>query len=250
MGTITCVVNADLTLTFTSISGTNPSNTWARFEEASFKIAGGGTFSLAFTPPFSDFQFDTSTPILWGTGGQPSWIQISGTPTATALTLTASSSQTDVSHTFTIQNSTTGGQPIQVTVTSAGGSGGAGGTIEVYLGDDATALIGPLPAGALATGKEVRFGFRDAGEQEIVLSPGEDVQITGLTWKPSQPDFVDPTSSNGQSFILIDNVVGNPPERRFATFTIGTNHGSVDPTIITNPDESGPLTIQRARNAA
>src|SRR5262245_65551126 len=131
MGMIHCLADgANGLLTFTSISGTNPSNTWARFKNATFTIAGGGTFALELTTPFSNFRFNPSASIDWGTGGQPSFIQIQTSPAATptALTLLADSSQA-ATKTFTVLNTTSGGESIVITITSAGGSGGAGGTI-------------------------------------------------------------------------------------------------------------------------
>lgn len=238
MGTIVCTANGNEgVLTFESISGAASSSTWVAFDGTSFEISGGGTFTFILTveTDFSDFRFDPSSPIDWA-GGQPTWIQISGTTTPTSLTLTAASTTAGTSI-FTIRNAAHEERPIGVVLTSTGGSGGAGETVYAYMQSEQKVLIGPLPAGAQATGRDVTFGFRDAGGNEILLVPAEGTELLGLTWNPSQPDFITWRETDGQISILINNEGGNSVH---AEFSIQTNFGSIDPTIVTNPDEGGP----------
>lgn len=239
MGTIICTASGNEgVLTFESISGATSSSTWAQFDGVSFEISGGGTFTFFLTvkTDFSDFRFDTSIPIDWA-GGQPAWIQISGAPTPTSLTLTAASTAA-VTSIFTIRNAAHQDRPIGVVLASTGGSGGAGGTVYAYMESHQKVLIGPLPAGAQATGRDVTFGFRDVGGNEILLIPAEGTELLGLTWNPSQPDFITWSETEGQISILINNEDPSNPVQ--AEFMIQTNFGLIDPTIVTNPDESGP----------
>lgn len=235
MGTIACTVNGlSKTLTVNSISGMDVRATWARFQGAFFEISGGGSFQLAFTAPYSTFQFDPHDPIDWGSNGQPSWIAIQPGTTAAALTLQADSSRTGTS-VFTIRNAD--GESIEITLQSAGGSGGNGGTVAVYLQDHREALVGEMPAGALAGGRQMVFGLRDAGEQEIFLSPGEDTVIRGLVWHPALPDYIQVAQTADQITISVDNTGS---DRQEAVFAIHTDDGTLDPTVVTNPDESAP----------
>jgi len=238
MGTINCTVNADTTLTINSISGMNASNTWARLHVVVFEISGGGTFDLAFSvvTQFSSFRFDPADPINWITS-QPSWIQISGTPTATALTLQAESSQADVSSSFRIRNATTGGNQIEIVVKSLGGSGGTGGTLSAYVESDQSMLIGQLPPGAVATGTDVTFGIKDEGVSNIFLLPGETGFIQGIDWPDSEPGFVSVTENSSLLSLMIDNASTSASS---SEFLIETPVGRIDPTIVMNPDENAP----------
>lgn len=238
MGTIACVVNGpSRTITVNSISGMNPQNTWARFEGPFFEIAGGGIFHLVFTAPYSEFEFFTSDPIDWGPNGKPDWIEIQEGTTAQTLTLLADSSHEE-SRDFTIRDAG-GGDPIVITLKSAGGSGGNGGTIGIYLQDDRTALIGPLPEGMLAAGRQLAFGFRDSGVQQVFFMPGTDTVIQGLVWSAAMPDYIQMTQTAGQATISVYNP-GPAQGRLHASFSIQTTDGTIDPTIVTNPDESAP----------
>ncbi|MFL6199566.1 MAG: hypothetical protein ACJ76J_10340 [Thermoanaerobaculia bacterium] len=239
MGTIICTVSGNEgTLTFESISEATSSSTWAEFDGVGFEISGGGTFTFILTvkTDFSDFRFDTSIPIDW-TGGQPTWIQISGTTTPTSLTLTAESTAA-ITSIFTIRNATHADRPVGVVLASTGGSGGAGGTVYAYMQSQQKVLIGPLPAGAQAAGRDVTFGFRDVGGNEILLMPAEGTELLGLTFDPSQPDFITWSETGGRITILINNE--DPSNPVHAEFMIQTNFGLIDPTIVTNPDENGP----------
>ena len=238
MGTINCTVNADTTLTINSISGMNASNTWARLHNIVFEISGGGTFELAFSvvEQFSTFQFDPSDPIDWITS-QPSWIQISSTATPTELRLQAESSQANASSSFRIRNAATGGQQIEITVKSMGGSGGTGGTLSAYVESDQSMLIGQLPPGAVVTGMNVFFGIKDEGVNNIFLLSGETGFIQGIDWPNSQPGFVSVTETSSQLNLAIDNAGTSPSS---SEFLIETPVGEIDPTIVTNPDENAP----------
>lgn len=238
MGTIACTVDgSNKKLTFHSITGFNPSTTWVRFKGAFFEISGGGSFVFELTTPDSSFRIDTSGPVDWN-GSQPSWITIQQQfTTATLLRLQADTGANDTK-TFTILNAMPGGESITLTVASGAGGGGTGGTIAVYLGAQQKILIGELPDGALAKGSQVDFGYRETGVQQLLLSPGEETVIRGVVWHPSLPDYIEVLQTAGQVAISIDNP--NPAARQAATFAIETNHGPIDPTIITNPDESGP----------
>ena len=239
MGTINCTVNSDQTITVTEISGMNAQNTWARLHGVVIEIAGGATFNLAFSvvEESSAFRFDTTDPIEWLTSPPPSWIQVSGTPTATALTLQAVSPQTLTTSPFRIRNTATGAEPIDITVTTPGGSGATGGTLNAYIGDDQTALVGQLPPGAEVTGTDVHFGFKDSGENELLFAPAGTVVINGLEWNPSEPSYVEVNETSSEMVFSIGN---DTSEKLEAAFTLDTNHGTIDPTIITNPDENAP----------
>lgn len=238
MGTINCTVNADTTLTVNSISGMNASNTWASLHNIVFEISGGGTFELAFSvvQQFSTFRFDPSDPIDWITS-QPSWIQISGTPTQTVLRLQAESSQANASSSFRIRNAATGGQQIEIVVTSLGGSGGTGGTLSAYVESDQSILVGQLPPGAAVTGTNVRFGIKDEGMNNIFFLPGEPGFIQGIDWPNSQPGFVSVTATSSQLSLLVANASTSLSS---SEFLIETPVGRIDPTIVTNPDENAP----------
>jgi hypothetical protein len=238
MGTITCTVNANRTLTIASISGQSQSTTWARFHQPFFQVSGGGAFDLALTVPDANFRFDPSDPIDFGASGQPSWITILEQE-STALTLRISSATTGASQ-FTVNNTTQGGEPITILVQSLGGSGGAGGTIAVYVGDAQTALIGPLPVGAMAGGSNVHFGFQDQGINDLFLLPAPAVVIEAVDWQPQGiPGYIDLDETSLQLTFSIDNLNSSGP-RLEAAFTLDTNFGDIDPTIVTNPDENGP----------
>lgn len=237
MGTIACTVNgASRTITVNSITGLDPTQTWARFQGPFFEISGGGTFQLAFTAPYSAFEFNPNGPIDWGSRGKPDWIDIQEGTTAKALTLLAHSHH-DGSRDFTIHNAGPEGHSIEITLRSAGGSGGNGGTIPVYLQDHREALIGPMPEGTLAAGRQMVFGFRDSGVQQIFFTPGEDTVIRGVVWHPAMPD--DTQMAQTSSAVTI-SVTNTGTTRQEVSFTIDTNLGSIDPTIVTNPDESAP----------
>ena len=216
----------------------NPSNTWARLHEVVFEISGGGTFTLALSvvTEFSSFRFDPTDPIDWITG-QPSWIQVSGTPTATALTLQAESSQANESSTFILRNTGEGANPIQITVTSTGGSGGTGGTLAAYVQNDQSVLFGQLPPGAVVTGTNVFFGIKDEGENGVFLLPEETGFIEGIDWPASQPVFVDVNETSSQLTLSIDN---DDPSQSSSEFLLETPEGRIDPTIVMNPDENAP----------
>lgn len=236
MGTIECTVNGpEGTLAFTSISGANPRNTWAKFNGIAFGISEGGSFPFELTVPYSSFRFDPSNPIAWGSIGQPGWIR-NVVATAESLTFQADPGTAGTSQ-FTIRNATPGGAPVGMILQSTAGGGGAGGTVEAYLGNDQRALIGPLPDGAVASGRDVTYGFRDPGISTIVLSPAAGTEILGLTWAPAQPPYIDTLLTGNQIAITVDNLT---TLRQTATFTIQTNFGPIDPTIITNPDEGAP----------
>ncbi len=240
MGTINCTVNADTTLTINSISGMNASNTWARLHTVVFEISGGGTFELAFSviENFSTFRFNPSDPIDWITS-QPSWIQISSTATQTQteLRLQADSSQANSSSRFRIRNTAMGGNQIEITVKSVGGSGGTGGTLNAYVESDQSMLIGQLPPGAVATGTDVFFGIKDAGVNEIFLVSGETGFIQGIDWPNSLPSFIGVNETSSQLTLSVDNASTSLSR---SEFLIETPAGEIDPTIVTNPDENAP----------
>lgn len=234
MGTINCLVNTN-TLKFTSISEDTSGSTFARFTVPAFEISGGGIFTLALTVPQSSFLFSTSAPVDFGSSGQPSWITIAANPTAEALTLVAESSTAGISE-LTIPNAAMEGESITITLQSNGGSGGPNGTIAAYVGDDQTVMIGPLPAGATATGNNVEFGLHDQGPNTLTLSPGT-TTVQGVVWNPSQPSYITVNPVSGQITLTVTNTGS---ETLTSMFSIQTSGGLVDPTIVTNPDEHGP----------
>lgn len=244
MGTINCTLDSNGTLTITSISGASPSTTWARLHHSFFQFFGGGSFELVLTAPFSSFQFESPDPIDWGTNGQPSWITIpsSSSPT-TELTLQIDSTAVGASE-FTVLNTGQGALSIMINIQSLGGSGGSDATIDSYVGDAQTALIGPMPAGVVAGGTNVQFGFQDSGENELVFVLEGTIEINsngnGIEWLPQgKPSFIDvgPLTSSPLTFTIDNDTSLGKTE---SEFLFHTNVGTIDPTIITNPDENGP----------
>jgi len=241
---VSCTVNEDMTIGLATI----PENMRVRLKGLLFQFTQESPdYSLTFFPNGQGFSFDNDLgPIVWGEGGQPTWLTLVPHPDNENLLELANDSSSIGTASFQILNAS--GPSVSITIQNLGGDAGAGGTIGCALKEDGAGIVNPLPAGVSVAGTDVAFGLIpvEIMPQELEFAfeftPTGSVTFNmpterpGLVWQPPENVSAVQVESDGITFTakVFD-------ARWKALFTIHTNLGGIDPTIVGDPEVGGPF---------
>ena len=249
--TVPCKVNENRTIGLDTL----PDNMRVRLKGVFFEFnQKSSDYFLNFFPNVgSGFTFDLERedgPIDWGEHGRPSWLTIA--EFSSSLLQLRNDSRSEGSRTFTILNTNPDGLSIQISIQNAGGEDGNGGALGCALNENDSGLVDQLPAGVSLAGRDVAYGLEVPGTTESVefafeFTPTGSVvfntpeELPGLAWGPP-PDFISAVHATSD-LIRFTATVPNGSVGK-AAFTIHTNFGPVDPTIVGNPEMGGPWTTR------
>ena len=234
---VSCTVNENQTIGLATL----PAQMRVSLTRLSFNFHRQSEDYLFIFSPIPPFTFNWADgPIDWGEPGRPSWLSI--VPAPPDILHLRNDSRTPGIASFTIRNAS--GPAVPITIENAGGEVGDGGDVECGLKDKEAGLITALPAGVSVAGSDVAFGLLPpAADFAFEFTPTGSVafnmpaELPGLTWGPPASISVVEVASD-----LIAFTAPNPGSAKWsAVFTLYTNFGGIDPTIVGDPDVGGPL---------
>jgi len=187
-----------------------------------------------------DCQLQVSSPVFFllnsGTGSNSTFTVTDATPATTASGLTASGNTVTVSNWSALDNSlvTAGNASFTVAQSLRQGTATAATSLTVSGG---AILVTALGSGAYCTGQDLQYQTLDPGAYGFTFTAsglsfdgGKNIVFSG----GERPACVlGRSEGTGQDSVMIRNTAD---KQNGAVFTIATGDGTLDPTILNNPD--------------